>query len=184
MMDEKWGTEKLKLSKVTYVSALGESAPGVQVLWIFVCGKDRHKKAGASANLVRRRCWQGLLVWRRRQGNQVKHHLGAGLKQWGRKEVLTHSSEMFLSFLSMQGLVSHALQHISLVFPLSGSEVGFERTMNQRPGLWARLLACVLTWTLCVPDTPREIGLGWPQTSHIPTQELLQIVDTNCLPSG
>lgn len=31
-MDEKSGTEKLKLSKVTYVSALGESAPGVQVL--------------------------------------------------------------------------------------------------------------------------------------------------------
>lgn len=37
----------------------------------------------------------------------------------------------------------------------------------------------------CGPDTPGQMGPGWPQqTSHIPAQGLLQVVNTKCLPSG
>lgn len=65
-------------------------------------------------------------------------HLGGGPEQWGWEEVLT-VSELFLSSLGAWP-VFHALSHISRIFPLSESEVGFQETMNLR----AYLLACGL----------------------------------------
>lgn len=89
-------------------------------------------------------------------------------------------SELFLFFLLIDSFDFHAPPHTIIL--LSGSEVGLVKAVNQRLGPLSTSACLCAGMSLRVPATPWETGPRRDRTH--PAQELLQVVDTNCLPSG